>query len=37
MNGILIFILGAICGAFTLIAIACAIVAGDEDERNGCK
>jgi len=37
MNGILIFIFGAIFGAVTVIAIACAVVAGDEDERMGCK
>ena len=37
MKEILIFIFGMVVGIFIPIAIACAIVAGDEDERNGWK
>ena len=37
MNYIIVFLLGMICGAVLLIAIACAWIAGDADERMGCK
>lgn len=37
MNYIIVFLLGMICGAALLTIIACAVVAGDADERMGCK
>ena len=37
MKYLFVFIIGAIFGMVLLIAIACAVVAGDADERMGCK